>query len=183
VKTAYSIRIIAALYVLFLTACGGDGQNAEISAADTTVADTTLLVPADTIPPADTTNLVIEEPPAEEPPQEETPPPQQEEPDEPAPAAGPSEELIAQGQQVFNSSTCRTCHGPTATGTPLAPNLRDSEWINIEQPVTVDKIAQLVRTGVVRPVRHPAPMPPMGGAQLTNDQLQAVAAYVYSLSQ
>ena len=37
-------------------------------------------------------------------------------------------------------------------------------------------------TGVPKPKEHPAPMPPKGGAPLTDDQVKAVAAYVYSLS-
>lgn len=97
--------------------------------------------------------------------------------------AGAGGDLVAQGQTIFaGPGICFTCHGADATGTQLAPNLTDDEWINIEQPVTQDKIVQLVRTGVPQPKQHPAPMPPMGGAQLSEDQIQAVSAYVYSLS-
>jgi mono/diheme cytochrome c family protein len=38
-----------------------------------------------------------------------------------------------------------------------------------------------VTNGVPQPKEHPAPMPPKGGAQLSDDQVKAVAAYVYSL--
>jgi hypothetical protein len=36
-------------------------------------------------------------------------------------------------------------------------------------------------TGVPQPKDYRSPMPPMGGAQLTPDQVSAVAAYVWSL--
>ena len=94
-----------------------------------------------------------------------------------------SQAAVKQGQQIFTGKgLCQTCHGPDATGTQLAPDLTDDTWINIETPVTQEKIASLVKTGVPNPVKHQAPMPPMGGASLTDDELQAVSAYVYSLS-
>lgn len=93
-------------------------------------------------------------------------------------------DLVAEGQAIFTGAgICFTCHGQDATGTQLAPNLTDAEWINIEQPITQEKIEQLVRTGVAQPKQHPAPMPPMGGASLNDQQIQAVSAYVYSLAQ
>ena len=39
-----------------------------------------------------------------------------------------------------------------------------------------------IQTGVPTPKKAPAPMPPMGGASLTPEQVRAVAAYEYSLS-
>ncbi|HEX4597706.1 MAG TPA: hypothetical protein VH278_07970, partial [Burkholderiaceae bacterium] len=43
-------------------------------------------------------------------------------------------------------------------------------------------IAKTVTDGVPQPKRYRSPMPPMGVAQLTADQVSAVAAYVWSLS-
>lgn len=96
------------------------------------------------------------------------------------PPEGATAEDITAGQQVFTSTgNCYTCHGPDAKGTQLAPNLTDSEWINIDG--TFAAIQQNVRTGVPQPKQHPAPMPPMGGATLTDDQVRQVSAYVWSL--
>ena len=101
---------------------------------------------------------------------------------------GVTAEMVTQGQQVFagNPGTCFTCHGQDARGTQLAPNLTDSEWLNIEMAGTPEammaNIEQVVRNGVPTPKTHPAAMPPMGGAQLSDEQVRAVAAYVYSLS-
>jgi cbb3-type cytochrome c oxidase subunit III len=86
--------------------------------------------------------------------------------------------MVAQGQQTF-STVCSTCHGPDAKGTQLAPNLTDAEWLNIGG--TYEEIQNVVKTGVQTPKQFPAPMPAMGGAQLSDDQVKAVAAYVWSL--
>jgi len=98
--------------------------------------------------------------------------------------AGVTAEMVAQGQQIFHGQgICFTCHGQNGIGTPLAPNLTDQEWVNLAGgPDLYEQIVQNVITGVPQPKEHPAPMPPMGGAQLTDEQVRAVAAYVYSLS-
>lgn len=96
--------------------------------------------------------------------------------------AGVTPEMVAQGQQIFTSvGNCYTCHGPDAKGTQLAPNLTDAQWLNISGKY--DEIVHTVHTGVPQPKdpSHAAPMPAMGGAQLTDDQVKAVAAYVWSL--
>jgi mono/diheme cytochrome c family protein len=96
------------------------------------------------------------------------------------PPAGATAEDVAAGQQVFSSTgNCYTCHGADAKGTQLAPNLTDAEWINIDG--TFAAIQTNVKTGVPTPKQHPAAMPPMGGATLTDDQIRQVAAYVWSL--
>lgn len=97
--------------------------------------------------------------------------------------AGVTAEQYQQGQQLFTGAGgCVACHGPDATGTPLAPDLTDGVWINISGP-NVEEIAQLIRTGVPQPLEHPSPMPPMGGANLTDEQVQALAAYVAGIGQ
>ena len=94
--------------------------------------------------------------------------------------AGVTSDMVLQGQQIFTSTgNCFTCHGPDATGTALAPNLTDAEWINVDG--TYEAIVGVVKTGVAQPKQHPAPMPAMGGVQLNDDQARQVAAYVWSL--
>jgi mono/diheme cytochrome c family protein len=84
------------------------------------------------------------------------------------------------GRQVFErKGNCSTCHGLAATGTPVAPNLRDTVWLNIDGSVA--QIIELIRKGVPKPKRHPVPMPPMGGARLEDAEIEAVARYVASL--
>ena len=96
-----------------------------------------------------------------------------------APQGATAEDVTA-GQQIFTATgNCYTCHGPDAKGTALAPNLTDGEWINVDG--TFAAIQTLVKTGVPTPKQHPAPMPAMGGVQLSDDQIRQVAAYVWSL--
>jgi mono/diheme cytochrome c family protein len=96
------------------------------------------------------------------------------------PPAGATAEDVTAGQQIFTTvGNCYTCHGPDATGTALAPNLTDAEWINVSGDFA--SIQELIRTGVPTPKQHPAPMPAMGGATLSDDQVRQVGAYVWSL--
>lgn len=93
---------------------------------------------------------------------------------------GVTQDMVAAGKQAFETTICYTCHGMDASGTPLAPNLRDSEWLNTDG--SPEGIEGIIRNGVPTPVQYPAAMPPMGGAQLTDEQIQNLVAYVYALS-
>jgi mono/diheme cytochrome c family protein len=92
--------------------------------------------------------------------------------------------LVAQGDSIFHGRAggglCFSCHGPNAKGTPgLAPDLTDNKWLHGDGSYAF--IVKTVTTGVPKPKQTAAPMPPKGGAALTPEQVQAVAAYVYSL--
>lgn len=94
----------------------------------------------------------------------------------------PDAKQVEEGKKIFTGKgLCMACHGPDAKGTPLAPDLTDEEWLNVDGKWA--SIVELVKTGVPTPKEHPAPMPPMGGASLKPEEIQAVAAYVWSLSQ
>lgn len=100
--------------------------------------------------------------------------------------AGVTQELVAQGRDLFSGqANCYTCHGPEATGTQLAPDLTDGEWLWVEAGTPPDEalqaIHQTIQTGITQPKEYPAPMPAMGGAQLSADQINALAAYVYAI--
>ena len=98
-------------------------------------------------------------------------------------AEGVTQEQFDQGRQLFTGQGgCQACHGPQATGTQLAPNLTDDTWLNLSEPVTAESIVTLIKTGVAQPKEHPAPMPPMGGANLSDEQVQALAGYVLSIA-
>ena len=85
------------------------------------------------------------------------------------------------GKAIFmGKGLCHVCHGPNAKGTPLAPDLTDATWLHIDGKL--ESIVKLVKEGVPSPKNAPAPMPARGGAQLTDAEVQAVSAYVHSLS-
>lgn len=85
------------------------------------------------------------------------------------------------GRAIFEGKgNCWTCHGKDAKGGPLAPDLTDGEWLNVDG--TAAAVRALIQKGVPQPKKHPAPMPPMGGASLSPEELDAVTAYVLSLA-
>lgn len=97
--------------------------------------------------------------------------------------AGVTKEMVADGQKLFTGQgICQACHGPEGKGvTGLGANLTDTKWLHsdgsyqgiiesILKGVSADKSS----TGTV--------MPPKGGSVLSDTQVKAVAAYVWSLS-
>lgn len=149
-KTGWNGLVMAAALVV-ATACGGDaGDQADAPAADAPAAGAPAAEPAAQVG----ANVELPE--------------------------GVTLGMVTQGKTVFETSTCWTCHGMDAAGGPLAPSLRDQDWLNNDG--SYDGIVGIVRTGVPQPQEYPGLMPPMGGAQLTDDQINNVAAYVYALS-
>jgi mono/diheme cytochrome c family protein len=96
---------------------------------------------------------------------------------------GGDAKLIALGDSIFHGQvgggTCYVCHGQDAHGSAVAPNLTDKEWLHNDG--TLGGISGTIASGVPKPTNAPAPMPPMGGASLSPDQVKAVATYVHSL--
>ena len=116
------------------------------------------------------------------------------EPAEPAPAAaeeaftvdesllpeGVTVAMVEEGRDLFTGAgICFTCH-LDGTGGPLAPNLTDDIWLNVDGEYP--SIVELVKTGVPQPVEHPGAMLARAGMPLTDAQVAAVAAYAYMLS-
>ena len=96
---------------------------------------------------------------------------------------GVTDEMIANGKTVFGGAgICMVCHGPEGKGVAnLGSDLADDEWLHsdgsyegilatIEAGVTADNSS----TGSV--------MPPKGGSSISDEQVKAVSAYVWSLS-
>ena len=89
---------------------------------------------------------------------------------------------VAKGDSLFNGKqmgACWACHGKGGKGTGIAPNLGDKEWLNIDG--SEEAIKGVITNGVPKPKKAKAPMPPMGGAKLTPEQIDDLAAYVFSL--
>ena len=95
--------------------------------------------------------------------------------------AGATPELIAKGDTIFHKSgMCYACHGQNAAG-GVGPNLTDAEWLHGDG--SYEMIAATVTSGVpADKAKKGIPMPPKGGSAITDDEVKAVAAYVYSLS-
>ncbi len=99
-------------------------------------------------------------------------------------AAASTPAQIAEGDSLFNGhrlGACWACHGANGKGTSTAPKLAGNpKWLNIDG--SLEAIKGIITNGVPKPKKHAGAMPPMGGAQLTPEQIDALAAYVYSLS-
>jgi glucose/arabinose dehydrogenase/mono/diheme cytochrome c family protein len=97
---------------------------------------------------------------------------------------GATRQTLEQGDRVYHgqvaSATCAGCHGTGGQGTPLGPDLRSGKWLWSNG--SLSGIEKTVREGVEKPKNYRAPMPPMGGSQLTRRQVRDVAAYVWALS-
>jgi glucose/arabinose dehydrogenase/mono/diheme cytochrome c family protein len=98
---------------------------------------------------------------------------------------GATQEMVALGDRIYHGqvggATCTGCHGAGGAGTPLGPDLTDSKWLWSDGSYAA--IVKTITAGVPQPKQYRSPMPPMGGAQLTAEQVSALAAYVWGLSQ
>ena len=75
---------------------------------------------------------------------------------------------------------CIACHGADGEGLAnLGPDLRDDTWLHIDG--TPAAIAGVIRTGIARPREAAIAMPGLA-ARLEPQEIERVAAYVYSLS-
>lgn len=91
---------------------------------------------------------------------------------------------IEQGKEVYNGAgICMSCHGPDGAGIPnLGANLTDDEWLHGDG--SYEGIVASVMNGVTAQESSSGiPMPAKGGTAITDEQVRAVAAYVWSLGQ
>ena len=95
--------------------------------------------------------------------------------------AGITPAAIAQGDSIFHSKgNCYACHGANAQGA-VGPNLTDAEWLHSDG--SYDAIVKQITTGVPQAEsKSGIMMPLLDGSSITDDEVKAVAAYVYSLS-
>jgi len=96
---------------------------------------------------------------------------------------GVSIEMIERGKVVYaGPGICSSCHGPAGKGIPsLGADLTDSEWLHsdgsyagITKTVMEGVTAQASSSGV--------PMPAKAGTNISDADVKAVAAYVWTLS-
>lgn len=87
------------------------------------------------------------------------------------------------GDRIFHGEaadgTCTGCHGSDAKGSPQAPSLVSGTWIFGNG--SLKAIAKTINDGVPKPRNYSTPMPPKGGAPLSEADVAAVAAYVWAV--
>ncbi len=88
-------------------------------------------------------------------------------------------EMVQEGQRHYGT-VCVACHGAAGRGSPVGPELNDQSWIHIQGEF--DQIVQIITTGVQQPRQYPGAMPPRGGGPFSDEEVRAIAAYVYAIS-
>lgn len=97
--------------------------------------------------------------------------------------AGISPALVALGRRIYAGqvagAACAGCHGARAQGTAVGPGLVNREWLWSDGSIA--GISATIVKGVANPRQFAAPMSAYGGTKLTDGQVRAVAAYVWSV--
>lgn len=93
---------------------------------------------------------------------------------------------VAMGDSIFNNGSCARCHGKGGVGATNAPSLAGPKFLQMTTG-SFDEIVGIIVSGVpkekIKDPTHPNPMGARGGRMaLTDPQIQAVAAYVWTLS-
>jgi mono/diheme cytochrome c family protein len=93
---------------------------------------------------------------------------------------------VALGDSLFNNGGCMRCHGSKGIGAQNGPALNDSQWDQLTTG-SYEEIRALIVSGVpkekIKVTTRPNAMGARGGRMNLNDeQISAVAAYVWTLS-
>ena len=96
---------------------------------------------------------------------------------------GVTAQMVREGETLFKGAgLCSACHGQDGKGIPnLGANLADAQWL--QSKGSYDEIVRQITTGVAADKSTTGVvMPPKGGTSITDAQVKAIAAYVWSLS-
>jgi len=97
---------------------------------------------------------------------------------------GATRAMVAEGEKIYHGqvggAACTGCHGEKGEGTTLGPALNANKWQWSDGGLA--GLTKTINDGVPQPKNYRSPMPAKGGAQLTDEQVKEVAAYVWSLS-
>ena len=85
---------------------------------------------------------------------------------------------VASGDKLYHASSCAGCHGPTAKGTPVGPDLTTGK--SLWGDGSVAALSATITSGVAQPKEYRQAMPALGGAQLTPAQVHDIAAYLWA---
>lgn len=92
--------------------------------------------------------------------------------------------MLAEGDSIFNTQSCRRCHGEGGVGGRNGPDLTDTTWVQSDG--SLEGIRRSIFWGVRRELLSDPSwrfeMNPGGGLDLSPDETASLAAYVWSLS-
>ena len=157
-KKIWGLTLVA-LVAIGLSACGGDA-SANGDTADAAPAQAQVTAAETDADMAETADAMTQELPE-----------------------GVTPAMVEEGKGIYNGAgICMSCHAATGEGIPnLGANLTDDEWLHIDG--SYESIVQNILEGVTaQQSSSGVPMPAKGGTAITDDQVAAVAAYVWTLS-
>lgn len=94
---------------------------------------------------------------------------------------GVTPQMVEEGEEIYHGEgLCSVCHGAEGSGGAIGPDLTDQEWLHGDGSYAY--LVRRINEGVSQPRQAAATMPPRGGSSISQDQVRAVAAYVWSLS-
>ncbi len=99
--------------------------------------------------------------------------------------AGVTPTMVALGDSLFNNGGCQRCHGKMGAGAVNAPGFKGIKWQHGSGSYTdiVKTITEGVPlTAIKDPTRKFAMRARGGPMALSDDQIKAVAGYVYTIS-
>jgi cbb3-type cytochrome c oxidase subunit III len=94
---------------------------------------------------------------------------------------GATQAMVDKGNEIFHKAgLCYACHGQDGKGL-VGPNLTDDVWIHSKGTFS-ELIASITKGVTKEESKSGVPMPAKGGSTISDDDVKAVAAYVWSLS-
>ncbi len=94
---------------------------------------------------------------------------------------GVTQAMVDQGKEIYaKQGLCFACHGQEGKGL-VGPSLADDVWLHSKGSYP-EIVAQIIKGVPKEESKSGVPMPAKGGSSITDDDVRAVAAYVYSLS-
>jgi len=100
--------------------------------------------------------------------------------------AGVTAAMVALGDSLYHARGCRNCHGPDGKGRQNGPDLTSATHLHVNG--SFDDYVKIITNGVpadqIKDKAHTIAMPARGGrpTPFTDDEVKAVAAYVYSIA-
>jgi mono/diheme cytochrome c family protein len=94
---------------------------------------------------------------------------------------GATKAMVDKGDTIYHKAgLCYACHGQDGKGL-VGPSLTDDVWLH-SKGTYPELIAQITKGVTKEESKSGVPMPGKGGSTISDDDVKAVAAYVWSLS-